>query len=86
MGILSGFGLLVLVSGVVAFAYTVFERYEEAKLIRKGLVAPYKGYDEVQFKKLKEDGYKSIAIQRIRKGSASGKINLKDAIKLYEQL
>ncbi|PIE41424.1 MAG: hypothetical protein CSA49_03485 [Gammaproteobacteria bacterium] len=86
MGILSGFGLLVLGSVTIAVIYTLFEKHQERRLIQKGLIAPYQGYNEMHFKQLKDDGYKSIAIQRIRRGDSSGKIALKDAIKLYEQL
>jgi hypothetical protein len=90
MGILSAFGLLVLTAVVVAYLFNSAEKAKESKLIREGAVPSYTGYNEDEIRKLKADGYKTIAIKRIRLGYKGHKghkgCSLKKAMDVYETL
>ena len=87
MSFIGGFGFLLLASLSVAFLYTSIEKAREIKLIRDGLIPPFTGYQEAEIKKLKTDGYKTIALKRIRLGYEDPKkCSLKKAIEVYESL
>ncbi len=87
MGILGAFGLLVLVAVVVAFLFTSAEKAKESKLINEGVIPSYTGYNEDEIRKLKADGYKTIAIKRIRLGYEEPKrCSLKKAMEVYDAL
>ncbi len=87
MSILSAFGLLILTSVVVAFLFNSAERAKESKLIREGEIPSYTGYNEDEIRKLKADGYKTIAIKRIRLGyKEPKKCSLMEAIEIYDTL
>ena len=87
MSILDVFGLLVLVAIVVAFLFSSAEKARESKLVREGAVPSYTGYNEDEIKKLKADGYKTIAIKRIRLGYEEPKrCSLMKAMEVYEAL
>jgi len=87
MSILDVFGLLVLVAIVVAFLFSSAEKARESKLVREGAVPSYTGYNEDEIKKLKADGYKTIAIKRIRLGYEEPKrCSLMKAMEVYDAL
>ncbi|MBV1920086.1 MAG: hypothetical protein KUG73_05355 [Pseudomonadales bacterium] len=87
MGILSAFGLLVLTAVVVAFLFSSAERAKESKLVREGAIPSYTRYNEDEIRKLKADGYKTIAIKRIRLGyKEPKKCSLIKAMEVYDAL
>ena len=87
MSIIDVFGLLVLAAIVVAFLSSSAEKARESKLVREGSIPSYTGYNEDEIKKLKADGYKTIAIKRIRLGYKEPKrCSLKKAMEAYEAI
>ncbi len=86
MNILSAFGLLVVLAIVVAAVFTLYETTKERRLVSSGEIPPFNGNDLEQFKALKEKGYKSIALKRIRKAAKPQKIGLEQALEIYNSL
>ena len=87
MGILEAFGILILVAVAIAFLSSSMEKAKESKLVHKGAIPPYTGYNEDEIRKLKADGYKTIAIKRIRLGYEEPKrCSLKKAMEVYDAL
>ena len=87
MDILDAFGLLLLVAITVAFLFSSAEKAKESKLVREGAIPPYTGYNEDEIRKLKADGYETIAIKRIRIGyEEPNRCSLKKAMEVYDAL
>ncbi|PCJ29641.1 MAG: hypothetical protein COA99_19295 [Moraxellaceae bacterium] len=87
MDILGIFGLLLVTAIVVAFLFSSAEKARELKLVREGAIPAYTGYNEDEIRTLKADGYKTIAIKRIRLGYEEPKrCGLRKAMEVYDVL
>ncbi len=84
MNILIAFGVLFFTASVLALAYSFIEKIYESNLIKNGAIPPFTGYDIEQIRDLKNKGYKSIALKRIRNNPK--KTSLKEAVKIYQSL